>query len=393
MTAKYDFNRLLNGSPDEKDKPFKANLKIEEHREAHLRKLLKEVTTEIKVEFSSIRDYITDSEFNELNSTQKSVLLSLKPRFRTQGSFTYKTANEPAHKPPQQVDIDVGMYLPMNVVVKDSSLSHTLMFHIIDKVLSRVASRRKSWKFVGSKATCGRVETDKHAHIDVVAYAIPTEKFSIIVENFEEKRAMYASVDSKDDFIELDPTEVNVAHRTNGWMISDPKEVSDWFNNEAKQFQYLRNVCRYLKAWRDFQWPNGEGPSSIALMVIASKIFNTSLSFNSDSEALISVAKQLPAILDNEVRLPVSPEGVVWPRTNDNREDIIKAALELSASLQHCQLLAGTKEEVVYHLRGVLGERIPNRPDWVKAITAPPSKKKAPAIILPQEHSKNTIAG
>jgi hypothetical protein len=392
MSAKYDFNRLLNGSPDDKDKPFRANIKIEPRRKEHLEDLLIEVTTEIKAEFICIREHITDLEFNELNSTQRSMLSSLKPRFRPQGSFTYRTVNEPAYLPPQQVDIDIGMYLPMNIVEKDSSLSHTLMFSIIDRVLTRVASRRKSWKFDGSKATCGRVETHMHAHIDVVAYAIPTEKFSIITESYDTK-AMYASSASRADYNELDPSEVNMAHRTNGWMVSDPKEVSKWFNNKAKDFPYLRNVCRYLKAWRDFQWPNGEGPSSISLMVMVDKAFSTSMSFGSDEDALIAVAKKLPAILDSEVKLPVAPMGTLWPRANDNREEIIKAAKKLSENLQYCQLLAETKEDVVTQLRSLFGDRIPNRPDWIKTITAPLGKKKAPAIILPQEHSKNSMAG
>jgi hypothetical protein len=393
MGAKFNFNRLLNGNPDEKDTPFRKNIKIEEHREAHLKKLLKEVTAEIKEEFKKIRNYIEEDEFLALTSKQRDVLLNLKPRFRTQGSFTYKTANEPAHKPPQQVDIDLGMYLPMDVVIQDSALSHELMFNIIDRVLIRIASKRESWKFIGSKDTCGRVETHMHAHIDVVAYAIPTAKFLQIIEKMDNKRDLYASLESKSEFNDIEPSEVNMAHRKNGWIVSDPKEVSDWFNQQANDYKYLRSVCCYLKAWRDFTWPDGKGPSSIALMVIAQRAFNSSLSFASDEDALIEVAKKLPAILDQEIRLPVLPSGVIWPRKNDSRQDAILAATELSVALQHCKLVASSKEEVVSKLRGILGERIPNRPDWVKAISAPPGKKQAPAIVLPQEHSKNSSAG
>lgn len=128
-------------------------------------------------------------------------------------------------------------------------------------------------------------------------------------------------------------------------------------------------------------------------MVMVDKAFSTSMSFGSDEDALIAVAKKLPAILDSEVKLPVAPMGTLWPRANDNREEIIKAAKKLSENLQYCQLLAETKEDVVTQLRSLFGDRIPNRPDWIKTITAPPGKKKAPAIILPQEHSKNSMAG
>ena len=40
---------------------------------------------------------------------------AVTPRFRTQGSWSYKTCVQPAWNPPQEMDWDFGVYLPVSV--------------------------------------------------------------------------------------------------------------------------------------------------------------------------------------------------------------------------------------------------------------------------------------
>ena len=42
--------------------------------------------------------------------------MRVEPRFFTQGSFSYKTINDPCWVPPQQMDLDDGCYLPLAFV-------------------------------------------------------------------------------------------------------------------------------------------------------------------------------------------------------------------------------------------------------------------------------------
>ena len=39
---------------------------------------------------------------------------SLRPKFKMQGSFAYRTLNEPAHTPPQEIDLDDGIFVPVS---------------------------------------------------------------------------------------------------------------------------------------------------------------------------------------------------------------------------------------------------------------------------------------
>src|SRR5690606_6096076 len=50
-----------------------------------------------------------------IKASESTELRAIKPRFWPQGSSVYKTMNAPAQPPAQQIDIDDGVYLPMNV--------------------------------------------------------------------------------------------------------------------------------------------------------------------------------------------------------------------------------------------------------------------------------------
>lgn len=101
------------------------------------------------------------------------------------------------------------------------------------------------------------------------------------------------------------PTDkVLLAHRTENWLKSDPRAMNDWFVQEiedkGKQF---RRVVRYLKAFRDMQWPE-RGPSSILLMAASALVFEGRHA--RDDLALVDVLEKLPGVLREGVTSPIT---------------------------------------------------------------------------------------
>ncbi|MEX2375435.1 MAG: hypothetical protein WD942_07590 [Dehalococcoidia bacterium] len=48
---------------------------------------------------------------------------TLKPKFKMQGSFAYRTLNDPAHSPPQEIDLDDGVLVPVSFL-NDNGRAH-----------------------------------------------------------------------------------------------------------------------------------------------------------------------------------------------------------------------------------------------------------------------------
>jgi len=70
-----------------------------------------------------------------------------EPRFYIQGSRAYKTLNSPCITPPQQSDIDDGVYLPLSVMREKSSpkLAIDLFFEAVVDVLDPMCTD-KDWQ-------------------------------------------------------------------------------------------------------------------------------------------------------------------------------------------------------------------------------------------------------
>lgn len=69
-----------------------------------------------------------------------------------------------------------------------------------------------------------------------------------------------------------------LAHKTKGWIESDPKEFADWFIKQADKNGQLRNIVRYLKGWKDnreFKRSDKYFPSGLILTILASNNFRS----------------------------------------------------------------------------------------------------------------------
>ncbi|MBL8298230.1 MAG: hypothetical protein JNN30_07790 [Rhodanobacteraceae bacterium] len=212
---------------------------------------------------------------------------TIEPRFRTQGSWAYRTCVQPAHLPPQEIDWDFGVYLPVTVWNEQGPpiAMAKKYFDLVESALAGLCKGKK-WTLDRSKSSCVRVRIASWAHIDIPLYAAPEEEFLQIAEKalavatasgrFRESVYLGESKDEGEltegawDFLD----DIHMATRSGVWVKSDPEDVSLWFTARVEQHgEQLRRVCRYLKAWRDYHWRDGGGPTSVSIMIAVAQSF------------------------------------------------------------------------------------------------------------------------
>jgi hypothetical protein len=406
MQANFNYSRLFNQTTDKTSQSFIPKINIATERENLLKRLAKKTVDGLKVAFKDLPSYLPDGYLESLSERDRHTLIQLTPKFRVQGSFSYATVNDPVpqYTPPQEVDIDIGCYIPLQYAEANPALAHTLLFEVIDGVLTKIASQNSGWKAVCDKNTCGRLNTTEGAHIDVVAYATPEAEFKKLTERSEmmlaalsESKSYNLDEESVDFFKKelLHFDKVNMAHRTEGWKESDPKLVTDWFQEQCKNKKHLRKISKILKAWRDFTWKDGQGPSSISLMVMASHIFGQHNEPECLMDALILTTSNLVGLMQQDQYLPVAPHDKVWPRSGDEKHKAvtIDALINLNAVLTSCKYTETDRKVITNKLIANFGDRLPNRPDWISEISKGKTKHKHPPISTPPTQRPNTTAG
>jgi len=105
------------------------------------------------------------------------------PKFFTQGSWAYKTLNNPAMFPPQEIDLDDGVYLPMSLINGTSpDVACNSFFKIVDVLLQGLIEANQGWSLVKEKQNCCRVKISSKSHVDLPLYAIPDDEFVRLTE-------------------------------------------------------------------------------------------------------------------------------------------------------------------------------------------------------------------
>lgn len=321
--------------------------------------------------------YLTDSD------------LALRPKFRMQGSWSYHTLNCATHNPPQEIDLDDGVFLPVSFLSQNGD-AHPIVasagyFTAVERILAPVCNRN-GWTLISDKPSCVRVEINNNAHVDLALYAIPDDEFEELLEKAEvamqfDTRMLDENISFAEQIYPRLPTDqIMLAHRREGWKPSDPRKLEDWFHEAVTQHgQQLRRVCRYLKGWRDHNWTACR-LSSIALMACVVTAYDEAIGAiaeNRDDLALQMVAKRLPALLEGRIPNPVVDgqyldEG--W--TVECRAEFIVKARDLVTRIDSA-LAANQSGTVIEHLRAALGAYLPDDEDLV-VIQAPVG---APAIL------------
>jgi hypothetical protein len=352
---------------------------------------------------NDIRDYIKPL----LRDATVSVLEMKKavtPRFRTQGSWSYQTCVQPAWEPPQEMDWDFGIYLPVTVWEENGPPDKMakLYFDLVERLLAKLC-QEKGWRLNNDKDSCIRVHINNWAHIDIPLYAAPEFEF----EKVHEKVALEAmTMDSRSEllaeFAEEDFTRqqwedmenIMMATRSGLWKESDPDAVSKWFIDRVTEHkEQLRRVCLYLKAWRDFNWKSG-GPTSVSIMIAVAQAFEPH--YGRDDIALENAARVLADAIKGDIREVAIDGGLDdFNRLNESeRHDASRLALKLAHTIHTCRLKMNSQVyEVLNALRSEFGTRLPNRAELIEIDSGAESIRQTFATRVPRPVVNATSAG
>jgi hypothetical protein len=330
----------------------------------------------------------------------------LAPRFRMQGSFAYFTVNKPAWAPPQQIDLDDGVYLPTSFVGQHAPVVAAKAFFSVVEDILRPLCDRNGWTLC-NKSSCVRIILGEGAHLDLPLYAIPDEDFldpqSVVAKAMGgatmDSAALFAEASgelSEAVYEQIPSDRIMLAKRDGAWEESDPRKMDRWFKDAvAEHGQQLRRISRYLKAWRDYQWKTqGTGMTSICLMACVVAAYDElagSVSEDRDDLALKEVCARLPGLLACDIPNPVVDGACLddgW--SEQQRESYRLLASELHRTI--CAALDGaTPLRVVQLFRVALGSRIPEDLSLVSAVGLEAEIiRRAPAVMPAPVVSRST---
>lgn len=336
---------------------------------------------------------------------------AVEPKFRSQGSQRYKLCLDPAHQPPQEIDWDYGVYLPVKVW-KDNgppAPMAKLYFNLVEALLQQLCTQQR-WELDRGKDSCVRVRIAKWGHVDVPLYAASKAAFDRVAERAALSRSLRKSESSAAEMAvanaalaagELidqewdDLADVVMATRTGEWKKTDPEVVTRWFLDRVKQHgPQLRRVCRYVKAWRDYHWLK-DGPTSVSLMIAVTQKFER---FDGrDDLALQHAARILATALRSDIREVAIDKGVEDFNRLDatGRAQAGQKADALVAQLQEARLRKpGEVGTAIALITAQLGQRIPNRPDLVEpdaseaVVRSVPARPVVPPTVPPTKAGK-----
>ena len=369
------FHRNFVASDPQAD-AYLNNLNLRAQQRAELTEARRLIRECLRLAFGAATAHLTDER-------------PLTPAFFTQGSWAYHTINRGTHVPPQQADMDDGCYLPMPFVTNATpKRAADWYFSIADAALTSLVAQHGWKKYDSSKPTCCRVVLDDENHVDVPLYAISEEKF------VELKRAQAALAKSfaeaaarEDDFVFdwsiVSDKDVVLAQRNGRWKPSEPKVVHRWVEAAVEAHgEQLRDTWRAAKGWRDQQFPAGDGPSSICLMVIIEAEF-TKVPGHTDE----TVRRAMSAIKTAILKSVIAP----WDDTNEDLNRLTAdARLEVArrgeaAEVEMGQCMLGKPEEAAQMLKRLkvqMGRHFSDDVSRVEVIRAPEViRSYAPATV------------
>ncbi len=370
-------------------------LQVAPAKEASLKEARREIRNAIRAAASRIR--LEDRFWQGKMAVVRQLRNDITPKFFTQGSVAYNLLVDPCQRPPQQLDLDDGMYVRVDYLENGQpALVAKALFALVEEAL-RPLCERKGWNLITSKDTCVRVQISRDSHIDVPIYSAPRHLAESLSFAEEASRMGRVAKRAGKVYPKLPSDQIMLAHRDGTWEQSDPLKLQDWV--EACVVRYgedFRRACRYLKGWRDYAWDRC-CLSSITIMAAVAEALEqlNGMHRNLEDDRLVyEVAHRLPDIFRSNLFNPVFPgQGVVlndW--SDEERANVVAAAAALAANMHSA--LRGTADAtlVVQALRRAFGERIPYRPDVVEIlpVVAATVAAEKPAKVPAPKVTKST---
>ena len=201
--------------------------------------------TDLHSEFQTYHGKValTSTKKKDLRKARKAIRKKIKtyfkdelevaqPKFWEQGSFAMKTTVNPLDG---EFDVDDGVYLQHLDNEDDSEWPAAETVH---KWLVDATDGHTKEKPI-DKNTCVRVRYAGQYHVDLPSYGELNDEYKLAVKGCEE------------------------------WPTSDPKAITDWFNDQVDADEQLLRLVRYFKAWADYQATRrGKMPSGLILTVL-----------------------------------------------------------------------------------------------------------------------------
>lgn len=347
---------------------------------------------------NAIRDHLrSDIRHATVNVLGMDHMVS--PRFRTQGSWSYRTCIQLAHNPPQEMDWDFGVYLPVTVWDDTAPPSRMakLYFDFVEKSLERLCHER-GWELDRSNQRCVRVRVSNWAHIDVPLYAAPESKFDQVVERTASLE--HAALTASHEGIALDESialgempeqfwllmeDIHLATRDGLWKPSDPEAVAKWFDDQVSTHtEQLRRVCRYMKGWRDHHWRDGGGPSSVLIMIIVAQGFAHMP--RRDDLAVERAATCLARALSGAVRERGIDMGIEdFNRVRvEQRAEAVQRADALAKAMWTCRHYGpGLVQDALDTMREHFGARLANDRSLIRMDDGSDIRRTPAAVVTP----------
>jgi len=207
-----------------------------------------------------------------------------KPKFSGQGSMSMDTIINPIprkivengeEKTVLYYDVDDGIYFQGDNAPKDRATPTT--YH--------------SWIYDAVKG-----HTDKD----------PIDKNTCV-------RTLFAAGHNVDQPIYYKKGETpELAHKRDGWIESDPKEFTDWFNDLVEKEPQLRSLVRYTKGWadkREYENNSRPMPSGLILTILIAEnaVYRKDRDDVALKETLLAIQRKLSMFF--ECKRPTTPKG------------------------------------------------------------------------------------
>lgn len=271
----------------------------------------------------------------------------LQPKFYMQGSFAMKTTVNPIED--KEYDVDDGVYIQG---YSDKEMSEWPSVQTVHTWIKNAVQNYTSNEPI-DKNTCVRVVFVENYHIDLPIYISKNE-------------------------------DIYLAHKENGWSISDPKEFTDWFIEKIKNYgEQIRSNVKYLKAWKDYKNIPLKG---IEITILVANNFYRST--ENDLNSLLGTVANINNTLkyNFSCKKPVKPyEDLFEKKSETQREQILKSLERMEEQLNK----ATNEEDIdkVYDiLKEVFGDRFP-KIEKDKEEQENYIKTTSPAIIKNDGHS------
>jgi hypothetical protein len=358
-----------------------------------------EIRATLKMGLSGWQAFVKKDELFEHDFIRGGQTATLRPRFRMQGSGAYNTLNDPAQTPPQEIDLDDGVFMPTEFINSRSGnrpiMASKGYFRAVEAILKPLCDR-KGWKLITENPprSCVRIQISTKAHIDLPLYAIPSAQFFQLAEDMAKRsNGVIAYADSEelieDFYRELPMDQAMLAHREHGWEPSDPRKIEDWYSRAIKTHgPVLRRLTRYYKGWRDFQWQKSK-LSSLAIMACIVDILDDLVADfpnSRDDVAMLFVSERLAARLNRPIPNPVMTDVIdvaldrEW--TALDRADIVAKAKELHARLVNSLKGTDNPSSVLAGLRAALGKRVTDDVSVIRFETREATIKSFPKVAV-----------